>query len=196
MILSKPPLSSPSSGAPAWIFSSSVVRRRKSLGRHNPLSHVCKEEAARYFDAFSLADEVAPSDEADGGTEEETAEPEEADAAEADEEKHADPKPTWLCGLDAALACGYSLKTRAAGWRLFCERLSLPPFICMKHQPGFDRLQRALERAKRAAFVPEGMLRWVNDKRPKDRPALAKVVLAAEGLADAFEKFHHERARF
>jgi hypothetical protein len=44
--------------------------------------------------------------------------------------------------------------------------LHLPPFLLRQELPGFDRLQRALALAKEAAFVPEGMLCWLNAIRP------------------------------
>ncbi len=77
------------------------------------------------------------------------------------------------------------LRTRANGWKLFCERLSVPPFLHWEILPGFDRLQRALAFTEKAAFVPEGFLRWLNRVRPKGQPELTAVPLTVEGVADA-----------
>jgi hypothetical protein len=43
-----------------------------------------------------------------------------------------DPVPgktsAWMRCLDIALAAGFVLRAKADGWKLFCERLTVPPF--------------------------------------------------------------------
>jgi len=98
--------------------------------------------------------------------------------------------------LDLALAFGYVLRAKAEGWKLFCERLNISPFLLWETLPGFDRLQRALALAERIAFVPEGFLRWLNRIRPKGAPELTEVRLTAEAMADANEASFRERIRW
>jgi hypothetical protein len=84
------------------------------------------------------------------------------------------------------------LKTKVDGWKLFCQRMTIPPFTFWEGLPGFARLKRALARAEEAAFVPEGFLRWLNDVRPAGQPELSDVALTVEGVADAVEKRYRE----
>jgi hypothetical protein len=91
--------------------------------------------------------------------------------------------------LQAALAFGFQLRTKADGWRLFCERLSVPPFLVLVMLPGFDRLQVALNLAEKAAFVPEGMARWMNSHRPAGVPELtAGMMMTPEKIAAELEE--------
>jgi hypothetical protein len=45
--------------------------------------------------------------------------------------------------LNLYLAQGFILKTKIAGWKMFCERLSIPPFALWQILPGFERFQWA-----------------------------------------------------
>lgn len=71
--------------------------------------------------------------------------------------------------LDLLLAQGFLLRTKVAGWELFCERQSIPPYTLWETLPGYDRLMRAFKMcegdgdAPAMAFVPEGMARFLND---------------------------------
>jgi hypothetical protein len=85
------------------------------------------------------------------------------------------------------------LKVKADGWKLFCERLSVPPFATWKGLPGFNRLKCALDLAEQAAFIPAGMVRWLNDVPPAGTPALSRVPLTVEGIADATAKMFQDR---
>jgi hypothetical protein len=98
--------------------------------------------------------------------------------------------------LDIAFAAGYMLRTKANGWKLFCERLNVPPFLLWEEFPGFDRVQRALALAEKAAFVPEGFLVWLNRVRPKGEPELTAVPLTVEGVADETEKAYRHRVQW
>ena len=81
---------------------------------------------------------------------------------------------TWFRTLDVMLAAGYILRTKANGWKLFCERLNVPPFLCWGMLPGFERLQILLDAAEKAAFM-QGFLKWHNRVRPKGEPELKRV---------------------
>jgi hypothetical protein len=157
------------------------------------------EEAARYLEALDRADDDRDrcGDDGEGEEGEEAGEAEERESVEGGE-----PGPESRTGrramslgeryLNLALAAGFMLRTKAEGWKLFCERLSLPPLLLWEGYPGFDRLRRALALAEKAAFVPEGFLRWMNDVRPAGEPELTAVPLTAEGLADATAKAYRE----
>jgi hypothetical protein len=161
------------------------------------------EEAARYLEAFECADDArdnfVPDDEEEacreadaGGGEPPEGEPDAAADSEpaGDDAGH---RPAWQRSLDLALAAGFMLRTKADGWKLFCERMSIPPLAGWECLPGFDRLQRALRVAEKAAFVPEGMVRWLNAIRPQGAPeATAESLISAQGSADGLEKLFRE----
>ena len=89
------------------------------------------------------------------------------------------------------------LKVKADGWKLFCERMNVPPFLLWEEFPGFKRLQDALAMAEQAAFKPEGFLRWMNDVRPKGDPEHTEEDLwTVEEVADGFEKVYRKRAEW
>ena len=152
------------------------------------------DEAARYQAALAFNDDVRDTYEADEAEEESDDAAEEKDAA-ADEED-ASQEPICFRTLDIALAAGYMLRTKANGWKLFCERLNVPPFLVWEIHPGFDRLQLVLAMAEKAAFVPEGFLRWLNRLRPKGEPELTVVPLSVEGVADETEKAFRWRVQW
>jgi hypothetical protein len=137
------------------------------------------DEAARYQAALAFNDDVRDTYEAD--------EAEETDASQ---------EPICFRALDLAFAAGYMLRTKANGWKLFCERLNVPPFLLWEIHPGFDRLQLVLTMAEKAAFVPEGFLRWINRVRPKGEPELTAVPLTVEGVADETEKVFRWRVQW
>jgi len=89
--------------------------------------------------------------------------------------------PTWQRSLDIALAAGNVFRTKADGWKLFCERLNVPPFLVWNVVPGLDRLTRALAVTDNAAFVAEGFLRWLNRIRPAGAPELTEISLNRAG---------------
>jgi hypothetical protein len=117
------------------------------------------EEAARYNDAFERFERWYEADETD------------------------------VCPegrlFDMVLASGYMLTARLEGWKLFCERLNIPPFLLWDKLPGFDRLKRTLDLAEKRAFDSEGFLRWLNRVRPEGKPELTEVPLTPERLAKA-----------
>ena len=53
-------------------------------------------------------------------------------------------------------------------WKLFCQRLSIPPFAVWEGLPGFERLQRALQLAEKCAFTADEWLAWLNSVWPEE----------------------------
>jgi hypothetical protein len=158
------------------------------------------EESARYLDALDRLDDARDWN----GDEEEQAEEDKSEAdgdapeeADEDAESEEDSPPTASERLlDVALAAGYILRTKADGWKLFCERLNVSRDQLWDVLPGFKRLQAALALTEKAAFVPEGMLRWLNDVRPDGQPELTEVPLTAERAADGNEEMFRERVEW
>jgi hypothetical protein len=164
------------------------------------------EEAAHYCELFACVGEVHD----DLGDEEEDEESdveegkaatsaEEASDARADAESTRDDEgdlPLWQGYLDMALAAGFVLRTKADGWKLFCKRMTVPPFALWEGLPGFDRLQHALHLAEKAAFVPEGFLRWLNTIRPAEEPERVEVPLTVEEMAAATEEVFRQRVEW
>ncbi len=102
--------------------------------------------------------------------------------------------PAWVRSLEISYAAAYVLRTKADGWKLFCERLNVPPFLLWEGLPGFDRLQRALDLAEKGAFRPDGFLAWLNRTRPAGDPLLTEMPLTVERLASAAEETYRECA--
>ena len=150
-----------------------------------------QEDTARYEECFALAHVTRGAGEA---AEEVSDVPAEESDAQAD--GSAGEEAGCFLTLDLVLASGYVLRTKANGWKLFCERLNVPPFLLWEVLPGFERLQRALARTEKAAFVPEGFLRWLNHVRPKGEPELAAVPLTVERMAAANEEAFRKRVQW
>lgn len=172
----------------------SAKRLTLSMPDHSPYGHAFNElsilvfvelveEAARYQDAFHRADEVEELAYRTGRrTKRATDEPAERSRFER--------------FFDLALAAGYVLRTKAEGWKLFCERMGVPPFHGLEDFQGMDRLQRAWKLAEKAAFEPEGFLRWLNRIRPKDEPEATEVPLTVEGVARSSEEMFRSRVEW
>ena len=88
------------------------------------------------------------------------------------------------------------LKTKGDGWKIFCERMNVPPFAYWDFLPGFHRLKRALDAAQEAAFVPEGFVRWLNEIRPAGAPEQTAAPVSPEEFADALETFFRQRVEW
>jgi hypothetical protein len=149
------------------------------------------EETARYQDAFH---QLPCCDQGDDDKVEEK--PDEEPNAETKEEDLEGDWAVWHRYFDLALASGYILRAKADGWKLFCERMTIPPFLFWEMLPGFDRLERALALAEKAAFTSEGFLRWLNRIRPKGAPELTELPMTAETVAKVNEAFFRERVRW
>ncbi len=139
---------------------------------------------AWYWEAFRRADDAEfLNAEEDNAGDADEAEPENEDAGDADAEMDTRPRPPWQRSLDSLLASGYMLKTKADGWKLFCERLSIPPFCAWEVLPGFKRLHRTLNLAEEAAFTAEGMVAHLNQIRPEGAPKVTELTLTPETCA-------------
>jgi hypothetical protein len=123
-------------------------------------------------------------------------------AAGEESEGNADTKPAqsdtgvrsrWERHLDLACAAGFVLRTKVDGWKLFCQRLTIPPFAFWEALPGYDRLQRALKLTENAAFVAEAFVQWWNTIRPAGEPERTLPPLTVEGMAAGTEKVFRER---
>jgi hypothetical protein len=160
------------------------------------------DEVARHQDAFERwSDAAEDSDDEDDASPDDEDEEGEGEDGEEDEHDAAVPErvshesPIWTRMLALYYAQGFMLKTKIAGWKLFCERLTLPPFELWKLLPGFDRLQRAIDlldnrqHGPPPAFEPEGMVNWLCQMRPdgQPEPTLDRLV-SPERFADDLEK--------
>jgi hypothetical protein len=145
------------------------------------------DDAARYQDASVRANDALDIYGAGDYVQEE-----EDDQREAVEElttKSAKDKlgkrPPSVRRLELAHAAGYVLRTKMGGWKLFCERMSVPHALLWESLPGFDQLQRTLALSETGSFTPERFLRWLNDVRSREKPELTEVSLTVERVADA-----------
>jgi hypothetical protein len=154
------------------------------------------EDAARYLDALDRTDDHGDDSDADETDPDEQGEGEVADAEEIPADKGTGKRPVGGRLLDLVLVAGFVLRTKADGWKRFCERLAVPPWLLWQGHPGFDRLQHALSLAETAAFTPEGMVRWMNATRPADEPERTKAPLTVEGQAAGLEMTFREIARW
>jgi hypothetical protein len=165
------------------------------------------EDAARCRDAWEHHGDVCElcgaddeeeqeSDDDAGAGQSEEAEEEPGETAAAERESDDAGEGSVWRSLHLALAAGYLLRAKADGWQLFCERLSIPPFLLVEGLPGFDRLQRALAAAGETAFTPEGFLRWLNANRPAGAPELTEAPLTAEGMASATEAMFRKQVKW
>jgi hypothetical protein len=105
--------------------------------------------------------------------------------------------------LDLALAVGFVLRTEADGWKLCCERLSIPAFAVWQLLPGFERLEHAMQLLEdkefrpAPAFRPDGMLRWLSRIRPEGAPEPSmENLLCPERFADDLEKLCRQRVEW
>ena len=65
---------------------------------------------------------------------------------------------------------GFILKTKADGWKLFCERLNIEPLTFWEKLPGFKRLQNTLFVVETDHYTPDEMARWCNRVRKAGVP--------------------------
>jgi hypothetical protein len=163
-----------------------------SFRDHAPYAHAFDDVSKIKF--IEILEDVARFHEAlDRSDEQELEEIENAKEVQPQHKKGTGPDESlWSRYFDLLLAAGYTLRTNVEGWNLFCAKLSIPPFLLWEILPGFDRLQDALALAKKAAFTPEGFLKWLNRIRPDGEPELTKVPVIAEEEAAGIEKaFRH-----
>jgi hypothetical protein len=189
------------------------TRIQLSVRDHAPYAHAFDElalmiyielleVAACYREFFGQADTAPRAETSVDAVEDDDAE---VDDVEVEETSEAEPEVNTGAEADqnepsiderafqASLAVGFVLRAKVDGWKLFCERLNIPPFALWEDLPGFSRLQRALALAEYAAFVPEGFLRWLNDVRPEGAAELTELPNTVEMFADAAEALFRKR---
>jgi hypothetical protein len=169
------------------------------------------EEAARYLEFLDRADDHdlykdADEDESDGPEAGGEGDPVEAAPAAPAGAAPAEGPASGGAGrekmstgeryLRLALAAGYVLRTKATGWQRFCEQLPVPPWAVWSLYPGYERLQHALALAEDVAFVPEGFLRWINDKRPPGEPEVTTILLTVERIAEETAEAFRQRVQW
>jgi hypothetical protein len=87
---------------------------------------------------------------------------------------------------DWGLASGYLLKTWTEGWKLFCERRDIAPFM---DGQDYERVERALELNEVATSQPSDLLRLYS-RRPKGQSEPI-VVESPEEIGTGFEQALH-----
>jgi hypothetical protein len=157
------------------------------------------EVAAFYGEAIASAgeDDDLSEDGGEGGEQRDMAECESHTGAES---RPAHPRTQgrsdWQRAHDIVLAAGFVMRTKLDGWRLFCQRKSIPPFVLWEGLPGFKRLQDARDLAERVAFGPDGMVRWLNLVRREGKPeATLERLMSPESIADKLEVSFRELLR-
>jgi hypothetical protein len=99
------------------------------------------------------------------------------------------------------LAQGFILRAKIAGWKLFCERLSIPAFVAWQSLPGFQRLQHVVQLLEddefwpAAAFCLDGMIRWLRRTRASGELAL-ETLISPERFADDLNKVFRQRVNW
>lgn len=160
------------------------------------------DEAANYDDAAHRLFDVEcfdGEDDPEADDSESESEPIEAQSAGEDttESNGAGERTITDRLSDLYLAQGFLLKAKADGWKLFCERLTVPPFAVWMFLPGFERFRRTLEETEDneyrpgAAFRPEGMLRFLRCIRPESElePTLDNLISAECTAAELDRRF-------
>jgi hypothetical protein len=167
------------------------------------------EEVAKHQDAYERwCDAVEGSDDAaEGGEDADVGQHGENEDAENDPHESdtavpvddVQPSPSWVRMLELYYAQGFILKTKIAGWKLFCERLTLPPFALWKLLPGFDRLHRAIDlldnrqHGPPPVFQPEGMVRWMRQVRSDGQPEpTLETLITPKRFADDLAQGLHQ----
>jgi len=102
--------------------------------------------------------------------------------------------------FDLYLAYGFLLKTKTGGWKLFCDRLSIPAFAVWQSFQGFRRVRHVLQLLEDKdpssvpAFRSEDMLRWLSRIRPKGAPEPSlENLISPERFADELDKVFRQR---
>jgi hypothetical protein len=98
--------------------------------------------------------------------------------------------------MDLALLKGFYLKTTADGWNQFCAAENLPALAIWECMPGFARLRDALALAERAAFIPEGVVAWLNRMRDEGKPEVTQPPVTPDEVAAWLGKQFRERVKW
>jgi hypothetical protein len=95
---------------------------------------------------------------------------------------------------------GFILKSKIAGWKLFCQRLSLPPFTPWQCLPGFARLEHAmdlLETVPSASFEAREVVDWLHRiSAAKGHESPASAPISAEVFADDLDRTFRTRVKW
>jgi hypothetical protein len=100
------------------------------------------------------------------------------------------------------LSVGFILKTKTAGWKLFCEQMNVPPLTMWELFPGYDRLAAALKQTEGTkewlamSFQPEGMLQFLTLHRPEglSEPKMAGL-MTAEAVAKELDEMFRDMVK-
>ncbi|MBL8825208.1 MAG: hypothetical protein JNJ77_21655 [Planctomycetia bacterium] len=98
--------------------------------------------------------------------------------------------------LDQFLVLGYHLRTYYAGWELFCQQMSLPAQLLWEKNPGFERLQQALELCQEAALTVEGYHAWMCRRHSVEPPSVSSLCRVPEIIQQEYEETYQERKRW
>ncbi len=91
-----------------------------------------------------------------------------------------------LC--ETALAAAYILRSGVDAWRIFCERLGVPPYFAWEWLPGHERLQHALAQAEKQSFTPDEFVRWLDEVKPAGWPEIRFDPCDPDKAADWYQK--------
>lgn len=166
-----------------------------SMPEHAPHSHAFDDVAHILF--MELVDEAANYHEywlqADAAYEHDLL----FDPPQAEDDEELSPgellSERWM---DMALVAGANLNMKINGWKLFCERLTIPPFALWQDLPGWQRLEDALKMAEKAAFTEEGFLRWLNRVRPAGEPEILSFDRSPETVAAELQQVFEARVKW
>lgn len=150
---------------------------------HTPWSHAFEEMATLVF--IELLEEVSRHQEAFQRW------------SNADE---FDAPPQVSRMLDLYKVQGFVLQVKIDGWKLFCERMSLPAFTIWEHYPGIERLKSAAKMVENnqewsAAFTPEELLGWLHKVRPEGASESSKPI-TPELFADELDSTFRTRVKW
>ena len=93
-------------------------------------------------------------------------------------------------------ATGSILWEKRNGWKLFCERIGVPPYLLWEGLPGYDRLMQTLELSETMAFSRNDLLSWLNRTTPPGEGEPEKDVITGRDLADSCESMYREQVKW
>jgi hypothetical protein len=162
---------------------------------YSPFAHALHDLAILTF--LELLDEAARHDD----VREQWADAEMSDSTGGKHRRNRSPRKERL--FELFLVQGFILRTKAAGWNLFCNRIGIEPQRLWQYLPGFERLKRTLLGLQGTpdrpapAYTPAGMVNWLNRVRPDHEPEVTEAnILSPETIARQTDAAFHERARW
>jgi hypothetical protein len=116
-------------------------------------------------------------------------------------ENYAVEYPDWHHSGRMVRAVGFLFKVKLQGWKLFCERLNVPPVTLWEQMdlPGLDRLKRAVALAHAGTVFSSAaeMAIWANEVRPAGDPERTEAdILTAEWFTADLDAVFRERIRW